>query len=115
MTPGYWEELPEPAIACDIKAIGAGDRPRYEDLLRRLRLSIWEQTELADGYLFRLNENIISLPDVAGWITMERRCCPFLTLEVSASGSHAGWILKLTGPTGIKPILQAEFPQSGVG
>lgn len=43
-------------------------------------------------------------------IGMERRCCPFLTLQLSASGNDAYWLLTLTGPEGVKPLLRAEFP-----
>lgn len=43
-------------------------------------------------------------------MAMERLCCPFLTLQLSAAGSEADWLLKLTGPDGVKPLLQAEFP-----
>jgi len=37
-------------------------------------------------------------------------CCPFLTLQLSASGDKAGWTLAPTGPKGVKPLLEAEFP-----
>jgi hypothetical protein len=41
---------------------------------------------------------------------MERLCCPFLTLQIAASGDRADWLLTLTGPEGVKPLIRAEFP-----
>lgn len=99
-----------PVIACNTKAIRAAERPRYNDLMKRLRLAIRERSEGRDGYTFRLDGKIFSLPEFADWITMERLCCPFLMFQLSVSGSQPDWELKLTGPEGVKALLQAEFP-----
>lgn len=100
-----------PVFACNLKAISAAERPRYNDLTKRLRNAARNRSELPDGYAFKLDSKTISLPEVAEWISMERLCCPFLTLQLSASGDQADWLLKLTGPAGVKPLLQAEFPR----
>jgi hypothetical protein len=99
-----------PVIACNIKAISAAERPRYNDLMKRLRLAIRNRSEIRDGYTFKLNGKAISLPEVADWISMERLCCPFLRFRISASGNEANWFLKLSGPPGVKALLEAEFP-----
>jgi hypothetical protein len=44
------------------------------------------------------------------WISLERQCCPFLNFEVSVSGTDTLWWLTLTGPEGVKPLLEREFP-----
>lgn len=100
-----------PVFACNLKAISAAERPRYSDLMKRLRSATRERSELPDGYAFKVDSKTISLPEVAEWVSMERLCCPFLTLQLSASGDQADWTLKLTGPKGVKPLLQAEFPR----
>jgi len=69
-----------------------------------------KREEISDGYLFRLDGQTVSLPETAEWIAAERRCCPFLRFQLSASGEQANWILAVTGPAGVKPILDAEFP-----
>jgi hypothetical protein len=99
-----------PVIACNLKAISAADRPRYNDLTKRLRGTVRDRNEVPDGYLFKLDSKGITLPEVAAWISLERLCCPFLTFQLSTSGNQADWLLKLTGPTGVKPLLEAEFP-----
>jgi hypothetical protein len=99
-----------PVLACNLKAIRAAERPRYNDLMKRIRGAIRGRKELPDGYAFELDAKVIRLPEVAEWISMERLCCPFLTLQLSASGSHPQWRLRLTGPAGVKALLEAEFP-----
>jgi hypothetical protein len=97
-------------LACNLKAIRAAERPRYNDLMKRIRGAIRDRNELSDGYAFELDAKAIGLPEVAEWISMERSCCPFLTLQLSASGVHPQWQLRLTGPAGVKGLLEAEFP-----
>ena len=85
------------------------DRPRYNDLTKRLRLAIRNRSEIRDGYIFKLDGQVLSLPQVADWISMERLCCPFLTFQLSASGNESDCVLTLTGPEGVKALLKAEF------
>ena len=97
-------------FACNLKAISAAERPRYNDLMKRLQTAIRHRNELPDGFLFKLDGSTITLREVAEWMTMERLCCPFLTFQLSASGDRTDWLLKLTGADGVKPLLQTEFP-----
>lgn len=99
-----------PAFVCNLEAISAADRPRYKQLVKQLRAAMQNRAEIADGYAFKLDGNTITLPEAAEWISMERLCCPFLTLQLSASGTQTDWVLNLTGPEGVKPLLDAEFP-----
>lgn len=98
-----------PVFACNPKAISAAERPRYAGLVKRLRAAVRDRTEISDGYAFKLDSKSITLPEAAEWIAMERLCCPFLTLQLSASGNQAHWVLTLTGPAGVKALLEAEF------
>ena len=97
-------------MACNLKAISAHERPRYNDLMKRLRGSVRGRSALNDGYVYTLVGRAITLPQVAEWMSLERRCCPFLTLQVSAAGTQSDWLLTLTGPTGTKALLEMEFP-----
>jgi hypothetical protein len=95
-------------LACNIKAIGAAQRPRYDDLVKRLRSAMRDRSELTDGYSYSLRTGEISLPEVAEWITMELLCCPFLTFQLEVVGESS--FLKMRGPDGVKAILREEFP-----
>jgi hypothetical protein len=65
--------------------------------------------ETADGYTFHLDGQPISLQEVAEWISFERLCCPFLTLQLTASGTGSTWLLTITGPMGVKALLELQF------
>jgi hypothetical protein len=99
-----------PVFACNLKAISAADRPRYNELVKRVRAAMRDRSEVSSGYTFKLDSKAVTLPEAAEWISMERMCCPFLTLQISASGNQPHWLLTLTGPEGVKPLLNAEFP-----
>jgi hypothetical protein len=99
-----------PAIACNLKAIAPAERPRYDQLTKSLRNAVRDRSELAEGYVYKLQGEAIKLNEVAEWISMERLCCPFLTFQLSVAGKETDWRLSLTGPAGVKMLLQAEFP-----
>lgn len=96
-------------IVCNLTAIGPADRRRYAALRNAIRDAVLNRSELPSGYAFQLDENAIGLSQVAEWIAMERRCCPFLTLQLTASGQDPGWVLAITGPRGSKEILADAF------
>ena len=98
-----------PVFACNLKAFSAADRPRYNELVKRVRAAMRDRSEVSNGYAFKLDSKAVTLPEAAEWISMERKCCPFLTLQISASGNQSHWLLTLTGPEGVKPLLDAEF------
>ena len=59
------QKEPAPVFACNLKAITAADRPRYHELMKQLRLAVGERSEIANGYIFRLDSKAITLPEAA--------------------------------------------------
>lgn len=104
------DNYPGPVFACNLRAIRAAERPRYNELVKRIRASIRSRREIANGYVFRLDSNIVTLPEAAEWIVMERLCCPFFTLQLSTAGNQRDWTFTLTGPEGVKQLIVSEFP-----
>ena len=102
--------MEKPIVVCDLLAISAAERPRYNELVKRVRAAIRDRSEISDGYAFTLDSKTVTLPEAAEWIVMERLCCPFLTLQLSAAGDREDWVLTLTGAEGVKPLIAAEFP-----
>jgi hypothetical protein len=98
-----------PPLACNLKAISAAERPRYSDLVKRLRIAVANQNEIADGYTYKVDVGKIPLMEVAEWMTMERLCCPFLAFQLNMSTSGELW-MTLRGPEGVKAILREELP-----
>jgi hypothetical protein len=99
----------EPPFACNMKALNAEQRQRYDVLARQLQTTMQEIKELPNGYAFRLPSVPSAVQDAAEWITYERLCCPFFDfgLEVERNGG-ALW-LRLTGREGVKPFIRSEF------
>jgi len=96
-------------LACNLNAISKENLHRYKDLFRQVQVAITDRRELADGYVFRLNGESISLPDVAQWISLERLCCPFFIFELQTTGEESDCWLTLRGPDGAKAIIDQEF------
>jgi len=103
--------MASPVLVCNIQAISAVQRPRYDDLVSRLRAAMRDRRELLDGYTYSLDSVKITLQEVSEWIAMERLCCPFLIFQLEESDGALR--LMMRGPEGTKAILQQEFPAGG--
>jgi hypothetical protein len=102
--------VPTSLFACNLTAISAAERPRYNQLIKQIREAIQGRIELSDGYRFRLDSKVVTLSETAEWISMERMCCPFLTFQLGASGDQPDWTLTITGQTGVNSLLDDVFP-----
>jgi len=95
------------SFACDMTALSPIERRRY-DMLRPLLLrSIEEVRGTATGFRLRLAA-ATSAPDIAEWMTLERRCCLFLTLRLALRYDGFTWI-EIGGSAAIKGFLEDEF------
>ena len=91
-----------------MSAIAPEQRGAHFATIQRLFSSVQSKRELPDGYAFELPDESDVLLTVAGFISLERLCCPFLgfRLEVEREGGSV-W-LSLTGREGVKPFIMAE-------
>ena len=103
--------MASPVLACNIQAISAVQRPRYNDLVSRLRSAMRDRRELPDGYDYLLDSAKITEPEVSEWIAIERLCCPFLIFRLERAGKDCR--LTMRGPEGSKAVLREEFPDGG--
>ena len=96
-------------LACDLGAISASDRPRYNELRRAVVASVVGKRELPDGLAIEIDTARIALPQLAEWISFERKCCPFFEFRIDlASGSGPVW-LSLTWRAGVKEFITEAF------
>jgi hypothetical protein len=98
-------------ITCQLHALSEAERVRSAALRRELTTATREKKELAQGYAFRLPNDGALFERAAEWLVLERRCCPFLSFELSwqADDGASPW-LSITGPDGTKEFLAAEIP-----
>ena len=99
-------ELP---LACDLGAISASDRPRYNELRRAVAASVIGKRELADGLAIQIDIGRIALPQIAEWISFERKCCPFFEFRIDLAPESGPVWLSLTGRAGVKEFITEAF------
>jgi hypothetical protein len=98
------------ALACVPAAIPAGERAGHFALARHLfNSAAQERRDLPDGWEVRFPADAFG--QVARFVDLERRCCPFLSFTIEIEGAGRGIRLRLTGPEGTREFLQAELSQ----
>ena len=99
----------ESPIVCNLNALDKEQRGRHQSLTEQLRAAAQETRELPDGYSFRLPSDEATIQRAAEWITLERRCCPFIAFGLEAGRENGPLWLSLTGREGVKPFLKMEL------
>ncbi|MEP6995933.1 MAG: hypothetical protein ABI968_15535 [Acidobacteriota bacterium] len=109
----------EEPLACNVRALNPAQRDRYQLLTSRLAGAVARTRELPDGYELALD--LSRLPadahgaafcvvEVAEWVDLESRCCPFLDFGIAVRGKGGDVTLTLTGGPSVKAFLAIEFP-----
>lgn len=98
-------------IACAPHALTREERDRSRELRRELAAATVVTRCLPDGYSYRYRADAEVFRKAAEWITLERRCCPFLTFTLRWEHGAAAPMLDLTGPEGTREFLRAEMPE----
>jgi len=101
-----------------MEALDAKQQARHELLSQRLKQSVVERVALPQGYaltldLSRLPRDSAGLPfcvvEVAEWVELESKCCPFLDFGIDVRGEGGVIKLRLTGPPGVREFLEDEL------
>ena len=99
----------ETIFACDMSAMTENERARHRSLAGSLRPAIVGVDELDDGYAARFDMDPERLLALAEFVTLERLCCPWLTLAVEAERDGGALRLRITAAAGAKPSIRHEF------
>jgi hypothetical protein len=99
----------ESPFICDLTAMDTEQRARHRVVAQHLHGAIQEARELPDGYALRFPGEPSTVFMAAEFMTLERLCCPFLTLTLEVERERGPLWLKLTGRAGVKPFLRAEL------
>lgn len=94
-------------IACDLGALSAGEREHRAALAQTLVAQAAAVRELPDGYALRLDGTAPLARESLDWLLLERRCCPFLRLELELEPEDGPLWLRLRGGAGVKEFLAA--------
>lgn len=67
--------------------------------------------ELKDGYAFRLDSAQASIVDVANWLDLWRRCCPFYEFQVDFHAADGTVWPSVKGRARVKEFISVDVPQ----
>jgi hypothetical protein len=102
-------ETPTIPIACDLSALSPGERDRRRGLAGAFGRIVIGRTEIPDGFRFELDPARLDLQGLAEWISLERRCCPFLHFGIDLEPLGGVVTVTLSGQSGVKEFLRAEL------
>jgi hypothetical protein len=100
-------EARAPAIACELGALTPEERDRRAALAQALVTGAESVRELSDGYALQLRGTAALARESLEWLLLERRCCPFLRLELELEPDDGALWLRLRGGEGVKEFLSA--------
>jgi hypothetical protein len=95
------------ALVCRLDALTPDERTRRADLAARLQARFVEVVETGDGYAARLDDARAVAHEATEWLLLERRCCPFLRLELVLEPAAESLWLRFGGGAGVKGFLAA--------
>jgi hypothetical protein len=93
---------------CLLDVFDDAERARYGALRAAMKAGTTGTHALPDGYAVRLKPDATLFQQAAEWITLERRCCPFLDLGLEWSAADAVSV-RLTGGPDVKAYLAGTF------
>jgi len=97
-----------PPLVCRVNALDKAQRRRQQALLETVRRMVLAKHELPNGLDLSFAGDPAAFVQLAEWISLERRCCPFLSfaLEWRQDDSMS---VRLTGRPGVKEFAAAEM------
>ena len=93
-------------IACILESEKQGER--FQEVTHILSAA-HEVTELGDGYRFEFPNTDDAILKIAGFMTEERRCCPFFVFDLHCEGLTPSIYLSLRGPLGTKQFIESQM------
>jgi hypothetical protein len=95
-----------------MKALTSEQRMELRQRGERVISAITASRELYDdGYTFRVDPAKASLMEVAQWLDIWRRCCPFYEFQIDFHGADASVWLSVKGRPGVKEYIRVDSPK----
>ena len=97
-----------PPFACRANALDKTQRRRQQALLDTVRRTTLGKHELPDGLALSFPADGAIFLQLAEWISLERRCCPFVEFALEWKQDDTVSV-RLTGQPGVKQVIAAEM------
>ncbi len=94
---------------CRIRALTPEERARHKEMTRKLIAARDAVVETPKGYEFQFTPENVSVAELAEWVVVESKCCPFFYFHIDLEREGKLVCLGLTGPEGVKAFIRAEF------
>ena len=88
-------------------ALNDHERQRYDFLRSQVLARVESVAATARSFHLQL-ASTVSAQDVAEWMALEHRCCPFVNIALSIRSDDTRWV-ELGGSEAIKDFLRNEF------
>jgi hypothetical protein len=97
-----------PKLVCVPGAISSELRPaRFARVKRLFADAALAREAVADGYEFAFQTS--ELEEVARFVALERKCCPFLSFTIEVKERDDRLRLRIHGPPGSREVIEAEI------
>ena len=104
----------QPSFYCDLSQMTKAERKRYDKLIAKMNFKQREFVEIPDGYAIHLPKGTVTLVELADFLTLEDKCCPFFAFNIEVEPAQASATLKIRGPEGIKKFIKTVFSEGTV-
>lgn len=94
---------------CNIKALTVEERAHHKQVGNKMMAARKAIVETEKGYEFQFSPQDVTLAELADWVSMESKCCPFFDFHMDLENEGKLICLRLTGEEGIKQFIRAEF------
>jgi len=94
------------AIVCNLDSLSSHERARRSELARTIEQAATGIEETESGYRMRFSNDAKTCEQALELILLERRCCPFLTLELEFEPGDGAVRLAIGGAPGVKQFLR---------
>ena len=81
---------------------------RKETVIAQIKKEVLEKKELPNGYSYKFNGNDSIYIQLTDFIRSERACCDFFTFNLKVSDEKSFIWMDITGPDGVKQMLNDE-------
>lgn len=100
-----------PPVACNLKALTPEQRKQLGQIGHHVISAISTSRELDDGYAFRIEPAKASVVDVAQWLDLWGRCCPFYEFQIDFHAADGTVWLSVKGRPGVKEYIKVDSPE----
>jgi len=96
-------------LACQMDSLTESEREIRKRLLSKVVSSLLERKKISNGLLFQIRYTDNVWLAASEFVTLEKRCCPFLNFKLNLISDSSDFTLRIDGQPGTSDFLQEEL------